>query len=131
MGKIRTKTIKRSSRVLIERFYQQLTKDFHVNKKILMEVASTPSKRVRNQIAGFTTHLMKRIEKKPVRGISLKLQEEERERRMDFVPDVSFVDQTISEGIHCDPQTIEMLKSMDVNTDRYKQALPFTAPARR
>ena len=47
-----------------------------------------PSKRLRNKISGFTTHLMKRISRGPVRGISLKLQEEERERRMDFVPEV-------------------------------------------
>jgi small subunit ribosomal protein S17e len=32
---------------------------------------------------------MKRIEKGPVRGISLRLQEEERERKMDFIPDRS------------------------------------------
>ncbi|MFS7999789.1 putative ribosomal protein S17e [Helianthus anomalus] len=55
--------------------------DFNINKKIL-EVAIIPSKRLRNKIAGFSTHLMKRIQKGPVRGVSLKLQEEEREAEL-------------------------------------------------
>lgn len=88
---VRTKTVKKSARVLIEKYYSRLTLDFHVNKKLVAEVAIVPSKRMRNKIAGFVTHLMKRIQRGPVRGISLKLQEEERERRLDFVPEVRFI----------------------------------------
>ncbi|KAH0971726.1 hypothetical protein GBA52_023882 [Prunus armeniaca] len=91
MGRVRTKTVKKSSRQVIERYYSRMTLDFHTNKKILEEVAIIPSKRLRNKIAGFSTHLMKRIQKGPVRGISLKLQEEERERRMDYVPEKSAI----------------------------------------
>ncbi len=60
--------------------------DFHYNKRVCDEVSIMPSKRVRNKVAGYATRLMKRIQQGPVRGISLKLQEEERERRMEFVP---------------------------------------------
>ena len=88
---MRTKTVKRSARIIIEKYYSKLTLDFHTNKKITGEVAVIPSKRMRNKIAGFITHLMKRIQRGPVRGISLKLQEEERERRLDFVPEVSII----------------------------------------
>merc|ERR1719395_303924 len=83
-----------------------------MNKKIAEEVASIPSKRLRNKIAGFTTHLMKRIQRGPVRGISLKLQEEERERRMEYVPDRSEVDVDV---IQVDPDTRDLLKELDMD----------------
>ena len=89
MGRVRTKTVKRASRAIIEKYYGKLTKDFHVNKRIIDDIAVIQSKRMRNKIGGYTTHLMKRIERGPVRGISLRLQEEERERKMDFVPEKS------------------------------------------
>ena len=57
-------------------FVCRLTIDFHTNKRIIDDISQIQTKRLRNKIAGFTTHLMKRIEKKPVRGISLRLQEE-------------------------------------------------------
>ena len=57
-------------------FVCRLTIDFHVNKRILDDVALIQTKRLRNKIAGYTTWLMKRIQKGPVRGISLRLQEE-------------------------------------------------------
>ncbi|CAM9732314.1 unnamed protein product [Pylaiella littoralis] len=84
--------------------------DFHTNKRVCDEVAIIPSKRMRNKIAGFVTHLMKRIQRGPVRGISLKLQEEERERRMDFVPEVSAIEQ---ESIDIDPDTKDLLDALD------------------
>ena len=58
--------MKRSARVIVERFYSKLTLDFDTNKRVTDEVALVPSKRMRNKIAGFTTHLMRRIE----RGVS-------------------------------------------------------------
>merc|ERR1711972_110986 len=90
----------------------KLTLDFQMNKKIAEEVATIPSKRIRNKIAGFTTHLMKRTWGGPVRGISLKLQEEERERRMEYVPERSEVDVDI---IQVDPDTRDMLKELGMD----------------
>jgi small subunit ribosomal protein S17e len=93
----------------VEKYYTRLTVDFHSNKRIVDDVAILPSKRMRNKIAGYTTHLMRRIAKGPVRGISLKLQEEERERRLDFVPEVSALEQEV---IQIDVDTRDMLESL-------------------
>eukprot|EP00550_Attheya_septentrionalis_P003101 CAMPEP_0198282314 /NCGR_PEP_ID=MMETSP1449-20131203/2155_1 /TAXON_ID=420275 /ORGANISM="Attheya septentrionalis, Strain CCMP2084" /LENGTH=123 /DNA_ID=CAMNT_0043978527 /DNA_START=41 /DNA_END=412 /DNA_ORIENTATION=- len=106
---VRTKTVKKSSRTIVEKYYPRLTTDFHTNKRIIDEVAILPSKRMRNKVAGFTTHLMRRIAKGPVRNISLKLQEEERERRLDFVPEVSALEK---ETITIDPDTRDLLESL-------------------
>merc|ERR1711898_20248 len=109
MGRVRNKTVKRAAKQIIEKHYGKLSKDFHTNKRLCDEVALIPTKRLRNKIAGFATHLMKRIEKGSVKGISLKLQEEERERRLDFVPDHSAID---IEKVNMDNTTKEMLASL-------------------
>lgn len=112
MGRVRTKTVKKSSRQVVEQYYSRMTLDFHTNKKVLSEVATVPTKRLRNKIAGFSTHLIKRIQKGPVRGISLKLQEEERERRLDFVPAVSAIR---TDRIQVDKDTLDMLSALGMS----------------
>ncbi|GMG19027.1 unnamed protein product [Ambrosiozyma monospora] len=110
---IRTKTVKRAAKVLIEKYYPKLTLDFETNKRLTSEIAEIQSKRLRNKIAGYTTHLMKRIQKGPVRGISFKLQEEERERKDQYVPEVSALDLGKTKGqLNVDAETDELIKSL-------------------
>ena len=98
---------------MIEGYYPKLTLDFETNKRLADEIAYIPSKRLRNKIAGYTTHLMKRIQKGPVRGISFKLQEEERERRDQYVPEVSALDLSNTDGaLDVDKDTAELLKGL-------------------
>ncbi|CAB1338988.1 unnamed protein product [Coregonus sp. 'balchen'] len=88
MGRVRTKTVKKAARVIIEKYYTRLGSDFHVNKRVCEEIAIIPSKKLRNKISGYVTHLMKRIQRGPV----------------------SALDQEI---IEVDPDTKEMLKLLD------------------
>jgi small subunit ribosomal protein S17e len=101
--------VKRAARAIVEKYYSKMTQDFQSNKRLCDEIAVIQTKRLRNKIAGYATHLMKRIQKGPVRGISLRLQEEERERRLDFAPEHSVVN---TREIRVDASTMEMVKEL-------------------
>ena len=57
MGKVRTETVKRAARELVERFPERFGNDFESNKAAVNEVLNAPSKRLRNRIAGYVTRL--------------------------------------------------------------------------
>ena len=112
MGKIRTKTVKRAARRVVESYFSKLGTDFYDNKRLISDVTVMNSKKLRNKIAGYSTHLMKRLAKGSVRGVSLKLQEKKRERKLDFIPDISAITEKIQHGIQVDRKVMDMLKKL-------------------
>ncbi len=59
MGKVRPKIVKRLARELLERYGDRFTADFETNKKLVQELTNITSKRLRNRVAGYITHLVK------------------------------------------------------------------------
>lgn len=63
MGRIKTTPVKRATRKIFGEHKDRFTEDFDKNKKIVSELIETPSKKIRNMIAGYATRLVT-IEKK-------------------------------------------------------------------
>ena len=59
MGKVRTLLVKRTARRLFAMYPDKFTADFEHNKKVVSELLDVQSKKVRNQIAGYITRLVK------------------------------------------------------------------------
>jgi len=56
MGKIKPKLVKKTSKILLQKGIE-FTEDFEKNKKVLKDIA--PSKKIRNQLAGYAIRLKK------------------------------------------------------------------------
>ncbi|EHY65247.1 small subunit ribosomal protein S17e [Nematocida ausubeli] len=109
MGRVSSKLIKNASKQFVEKHYGNLTVDFYENRDVLEGVSIIKGKRVRNKIAGYSTRLMKRIRYEKVKGVSIRAQEEERERNDNYVPSESIID---VERIEVDNVTMEMIKAV-------------------
>ncbi|XP_051678967.1 small ribosomal subunit protein eS17-like [Oryctolagus cuniculus] len=96
-----TSTVNKAAWVFIEKYRTCLGKDFHINKWVCGEITLILTKKLYCKIAGSVTALMGWI------------QEEERERRENFVPEVSILDM---ETIEVDPDNNAMLQLLDVGS---------------
>lgn len=58
MGNIRTTFVKRTAKELLEEHGDKFNNDFENNKQVVAEYSTVSTKHLRNQIAGYATHLM-------------------------------------------------------------------------
>lgn len=63
MGRIKTKLVKRTGKILLKKNPDKFTSSFESNKKSLVDVADIPSKKLRNVVAGYITRLVKKEQK--------------------------------------------------------------------
>jgi len=58
LGNVRSQKVKRIAKELLRRHPDKFTADFEENKKLVASLVSTPSKSLRNTIAGYITSLV-------------------------------------------------------------------------
>ncbi|MBS3112502.1 30S ribosomal protein S17e [Candidatus Woesearchaeota archaeon] len=59
MGRIKNKLIKRTAKELLQKYGVNFKKTFEENKQIIPKYAKINSKKLRNVIVGYITHLKK------------------------------------------------------------------------
>ena len=61
MGRIKTRKVKVLAKGILEKFPDKVSADFELNKQLVGEIlVGQVSKKLRNQIAGYITRLVKR-----------------------------------------------------------------------
>ena len=59
MGKVYTSLVKRTARKLLQMYPDLFTTDFEHNKRVVSQLIEVESKKLRNQIAGYLTRLVR------------------------------------------------------------------------
>ncbi len=59
MGKVRTTLVKRTARELVVRYSDLFSESFEHNKEVVSKLTIWSSKKLRNQVAGYITSLVK------------------------------------------------------------------------
>lgn len=62
MGKVRTEHIKRMAKELVRRFPNKFSNNFEENKLVVKMLLQGTTTRVRNQVAGYITHIYSGME---------------------------------------------------------------------
>ncbi|MEM0340461.1 MAG: 30S ribosomal protein S17e [Acidilobaceae archaeon] len=68
MGKVRSSLVKRTVRRLLELYPDVFTGDFEHNKRVVSKLVECNSKKLRNQIAGYITHLINATKKRKAKS---------------------------------------------------------------
>lgn len=59
LGRIKTGLVKRISRSLLEKYPNLFTADYEKNKQLVNHMVMSDSKKLKDQIAGYVTHLVR------------------------------------------------------------------------
>lgn len=70
MGKVRNALVKRTARRLLELYPDVFSGDFEHNKRVVSQLVEFHSKKLRNQIAGYITHLINSTRKRKAKAAS-------------------------------------------------------------
>ena len=72
MGRVRARLVKRVAKEIVMKYRNILTTDFQKNKEVLADKLVCSSKRLRNIIIGYVTHLIRMEEERRKRAEALR-----------------------------------------------------------
>jgi len=81
VGQVKNMFIKNLTRGLIEKYPDKFTKDFEKNKKELDKIIELESKKVRNMVAGYLVHVIKKMERPGLETFQMKRATDRRKGR--------------------------------------------------